>query len=140
MSNKPTDKEMKVMDAILNGEQQNIAYMAVYGSKNLNSAGAAVNRMLRKVKCVDYLAEKRKEIADKHIITREYKLQKLKEVIDKPDKQSDLISAIKVANDMDGHNAPDKLQIIEDEIKITAETKEQADRLNKALDKINNDN
>lgn len=139
MKEKLTDKQKKFLDLVLSGMAQNEAYMSVYSVKNMATAAANASKCLTKSNCRQYLEEQRTKLAEKHIITREYKLQKLKEIMDKPDRQTDLISAIKVANEMDGHNAPQKLDV-KQEIDINNLSTEELIKRAKAKKEIERDN
>lgn len=62
-------------------------------------------RVLARVK------ELKDELARRNLWTREQSVQALIEVIRNPDKQTDVIAAVKELNAMHGYNAPDKLEI-----------------------------
>lgn len=51
------------------------------------------------------------ELAERHLWRREQSVQALIRVIEAPDKQADVIAAVKVLNAMHGYNAPDKLEV-----------------------------
>ena len=108
---KLNNKQLKFLNLILDGVPNNEAYMQVYKVKNLNTAGANASETLRNPKCVEYIAEQRAKLEATAVMSREYKRKKLKEVVDNPESQNALISAIKVDNEMVGHNAPIKTEV-----------------------------
>ena len=134
---KLNNKQLKFLNLILDGVPNNEAYMQVYKVKNLNTAGANASETLRNPKCVEYLAEQRAILEATAVMSREYKRKKLKEVVDGPESQNALISAIKVDNEMVGHNAPIKTEVTtnQDTINVivqdSAEAKEIKEMLNK---------
>ena len=109
---KINEKHKSVCKHILDGMPDYKAYMMVYNNvKNEATARANSSKLLTKSNIKAYIAEQRTILEATAVMSREYKRKKLKEVVDNPESQNALISAIKVDNEMVGHNAPIKTEV-----------------------------
>jgi len=89
------------------------AYRQTYNASRMKPQ--TVNRKAKELldngKIAARVNELRAELAKRNIWTREQSVKALIEVIRHPDKQTDVIAAVKELNAMHGYNAPDKLEV-----------------------------
>ena len=105
-------KEAKFLELWVNGEEKFNAYNnAGYKVKNTKVASAAVCRLLKKVNCSTYLEalknEKDSELQRKNKITRTTQLNaltKAKELAERLNNPSAMVSAIREQNEMLGYH------------------------------------
>lgn len=67
--------------------------------------------LLNNPKISTRLDELKAALVERNLWTREQSVKALIEVVNNPDKQTDVIAAVKELNAMHGYNAPDKLEI-----------------------------
>jgi len=89
------------------------AYRHAYNAERMKSV--TVNRkafeLLENGKITARLDELRAELAERNLWARERSVRALIQVIENPDRQADIIAAVKVLNEMHGYNAPDRLEV-----------------------------
>lgn len=69
------------------------------------------SHLLSNDKVLERVKELKAELAKRNLWTREQSVQALIQVINNPERNSDIIAAVKELNTMHGFNAPDKLEI-----------------------------
>ena len=110
---KITVKVEAFIQSYLSGKNASDAYRSAYNCEKMKPQ--TVTNSAYQILCdpdvtarIDLL---KKELADKHLWTREDSLRTLIKVIEKPEKNTDIIAAIKEINDMEGFKAPAKQEI-----------------------------
>ena len=114
------------------------AYQEVYKAGNDATARVNSSKLLIKTNISDYMKDQRQKLDIKNILTREYKLQKLKDIIEDPENQNMIIASIKVANLMQGHNEPVQLEDVSKKnngIEVIVQSQEQKDSIEAMLKK-----
>jgi len=109
-----TAKQEAFAQAIADGKNQSDAYRAAYSAGNMkdNSINVNASKMAADAKVALRIKELKEALANKSLWTREQSVAVLAEVVGSMDaKHSDKISAVKVLNDMQGFNAPEKLEL-----------------------------
>ena len=109
-----TAKQEAFAQAIADGKNQSDAYRAAYSAGKMkdNSINVNASKMAADAKVKLRIKELRDELANKSLWTREQSVAVLSEVVSAMDaKHSDKISAVKVLNDMQGFNAPVKVDV-----------------------------
>jgi len=112
LKSKCSAKEAKFLELWINGEEKFDAYNnAGFKAKNSKVASAAICRLLKKVNCSAYLEalknEKDSELQRKNKITRTTQLNaltKAKELAERLNNPSAMVSAIREQNDMLGYH------------------------------------
>ena len=109
-----TAKQEAFAQAIASGLNQSDAYRSAYSISK--ATPASVNQLASKlaasVKVSSRVKELQAELANKSLWTREQSIAVLSEVVgDREARHGDKISAVKVLNDMQGFNAPTKLEV-----------------------------
>lgn len=109
-----TAKQEAFAQAIADGKNQSDAYRTAYsaGGMKPESVQQSACRLMGDLKVAARVKELREALANKALWTREQSVAVLAEVVAAMDaKHSDKISAVKVLNDMQGFNAPEKLEL-----------------------------
>ena len=109
-----TAKQEAFCHAIAGGMNQSDAYRSAYNASK--ATPASVNQLASKlaaeIKVSSRVDELRKELANKSLWTREQSIAVLAGVVEACDaKHSDKIASVKVLNEMQGFNAPVKLDV-----------------------------
>lgn len=109
-----TAKQEAFAQAIANGLNQSDAYRSAYSAGKMKDTSINVNasKVAADAKVALRVTFLREELANKSLWTREQSVAVLKEVVEAGDaKANDKISAVKVLNDMQGFNAPAKVEL-----------------------------
>ena len=109
-----TSKQEAFAQAIAGGMNQSDAYRSAYNTGKYKPEAIHVNasKMMADARVSLRLKELRDELANKSLWTREQSVFVLVGVIDEGESRAgDKISAVKVLNDMQGFNAPTKLDV-----------------------------
>ena len=90
-----------------------VSYMRAYNQDNENVAAVEGSKLLRKPKMVAFMEDKKKELQDSVLITKEEVLRDLVEIKDihKETNPSAATQALKVINEMLGYNMPKEATI-----------------------------
>jgi len=110
---KITVKVEAFIQSYLSGKNASDAYRSAYNTANmkLNTINQRAYELLIDGDVAARIDFLKKELADKHLWTREDSLRTLIKVIENPEKNGDIIAAIKEINDMEGFKAPAKQEI-----------------------------
>jgi len=109
-----TAKQEAFAQAIADGKNQSDAYRAAYSAGNMKPEviNVKASQLAADGKVKVRVNELKEALANKSLWTREQSVAVLAEVVGSRDaKHSDKISAVKVLNDMQGFNAPEKLEL-----------------------------
>lgn len=109
-----TAKQEAFCQAIASGMNQSDAYRSAYDAGKMKDATVQNNayKLLQNNEAATRLKELREALANKSLWTREQSVAVLVDVIgDGESRGTDKISAVKVLNDMQGFNAPTKLEV-----------------------------
>lgn len=109
-----TPKQEKFAQYVADGKSQSDAYRMAFdvGVDTKNETIQANScRLMADANVSARVAELKAALAQKGLWTREDSVRTLLEVINAPDRKSDVIAAIKELNLMHGFNAPQKLDI-----------------------------
>ena len=109
-----TAKQEAFAQAIADGKNQSDAYRSAYnaGKMKAETVQQTACRLMTDRKVSARVDELREELANKSLWTREQSVAVLAGVVEAMDaKHGDKISAVKVLNDMQGFNAPVKLDV-----------------------------
>ncbi len=109
-----TAKQEAFCQAIANGMNQSDAYRSAYdaGKMKPDVVNVKASQLASDGKVTVRLTELREELANKSLWTREQSVAVLVDVIGEGDSRAgDKISAVKVLNEMQGFNAPTKLEV-----------------------------
>jgi len=109
-----TAKQEAFAQAIADGMNQSDAYRSAYdaGAMKAETIQNKASLLMKKGEVGARVASLRKELADKSLWTREQSIAVLSGVVgDVEARHGDKISAVKVLNDMQGFNAPVKLDV-----------------------------
>lgn len=109
-----TAKQEAFCQAIADGRSQADAYRACYNAQKMKpeTIHAMSSKLALSHEVAMRLTSLRAALADKSLWTREQSVAVLKEVVDASDaKHTDRIASIKVLNEMQGFNAPVKLDV-----------------------------
>jgi len=109
-----TAKQEAFAQAIASGLNQSDAYRSAYSAGKMkdNSINVNASKMASDAKVALRVATLREELANKSLWTREQSVAVLAGVVgDVEARHGDKISAVKVLNDMQGFNAPTKLEL-----------------------------
>ena len=136
------DKQLKFCNLVLDGVKQFEAYQEVYKVKNEGTARTNSSKLLTNANIIEYMETQRAKLDINNILTREYKLKKLKEIMDNPESQSLIIQSISTANKMQGHDAPIQTEVIDnshkDMIQVIVNNQSEADDIKMMLDRAKN--
>jgi hypothetical protein len=111
---KLTAKQEGFAQAIAAGRTQSDAYRSAYDAGGMLPSSIHVNgsKIMASAKVAQRVAALRAELAEKSLWTREQSVAVLLDVIgDGEARGSDKISAVKVLNEMQGFNAPTKVDV-----------------------------
>lgn len=109
-----TAKQEAFAQAVAGGMNQSDSYRSAYNSGKMKpeSINQLSSKLASDIKVSSRVKELQAELANKSLWTREQSVAVLVEVIgDGESRGSDKISAVKVLNDMQGFNAPTKLEV-----------------------------
>ena len=109
-----TAKQEAFAQAIAGGMNQSDAYRSAYsaGKMKPETVQQTASRLMADRKVSARVKELREELANKSLWTREQSIAVLASVVDAGEaKHSDKIGAVKVLNEMQGFNAPVKLDV-----------------------------
>lgn len=109
-----TAKQEAFCQAIANGLNQSDAYRSAYNAGKMkdNSINVNASKVAADAKVSLRIKELRDELASKSLWTREQSIAVLAGVVEACDaKHSDKIASVKVLNEMQGFNAPVKLDV-----------------------------
>ena len=110
---KITVKVEAFIQSYLSGKNASDAYRSAYNCEKMKPQ--TVTNSAYKILCDPDVAARidllKNELAEKHLWTREDSLRTLIKVIENPEKNGDIIAAIKEINDMEGFKAPAKQEI-----------------------------
>ena len=109
-----TAKQEAFAQGIADGLNQSDAYRSAYNAGKMkdNVINVAASKLMRDHKVSIRVSELREELANKSLWTREQSVAVLIDVISEGDsKAGDKISAVKVLNEMQGFNAPAKVEL-----------------------------
>lgn len=109
-----TAKQEAFAQAIADGKNQSDAYRTAYsvGSMTAATINVKASEVMSNGKVAVRVAELREALASKSLWTREQSVAVLIDVIDDGESRGgDKISAVKVLNEMQGFNAPTKLDV-----------------------------
>ena len=109
-----TAKQEAFAQAIANGLNQSDAYRSAYSAGKMKDGSINVNasKLAADAKVALRVALLREELANKSLWTREQSVEALAAVVgDAEARHGDKISAVKVLNDMQGFNAPTKVEL-----------------------------
>ena len=109
-----TAKQEAFAQAIADGKNQSDAYRSAYNAGKMKDTSINVNasKIAADAKVALRVASLREELANKSLWTREQSVAVLAGVVEAMDaKHGDKISAVKVLNDMQGFNAPTKVDV-----------------------------
>lgn len=109
-----TAKQEAFAQAIASGLNQSDAYRSAYsaGKTKPDVVNVKASQLAADGKVTVRVAELREELANKSLWTREQSVAVLAGVVgDVEARHNDKISAVKVLNDMQGFNAPTKLEV-----------------------------
>jgi phage terminase small subunit len=107
-----TDRQEKFAQLIANGSNKIDAYKgAGYAWENATTSSMHVsaNSVFVNPKVKLRIEELKKELSDVCLWRREDSVKALKNVVENPDKKSDVVSAVKELNAMHGYNSPIKI-------------------------------
>jgi len=111
--NKLTAKQESFAQAIAGGVNQSDAYRGAYNTSKMIPSSIHVNasKIASDAKVAQRIALLREELASKSLWTREQSVAVLSAVVgDREARHGDRINAVKVLNDMQGFNAPAKVE------------------------------
>lgn len=109
-----TDKQENFSQAVASGMTQADAYRSAYNASAMKAETVQkrASELMRNGVIAGRVAELKDELAEKALWTREQSVAVLVGVIgDGESRAGDKISAVKVLNDMQGFNAPTKLDV-----------------------------
>lgn len=109
-----TPKQENFAQAIASGMSQADAYRSAFDVKpttKQESIHVNASKLMADANVAQRVAELKAELSAKVLWTREDSVRTLIEVIQRADKPSDAVSAVKELNAMHGFNAPKKLDI-----------------------------
>ena len=109
-----TAKQEAFCQAIANGLNQSDAYRSAYNAGKMkdNSINVNASKVAADAKVSLRIKELRDELASKSLWTRDHSIAVLAGVVEACDaKHSDKIASVKVLNEMQGFNAPVKLDV-----------------------------
>ena len=109
-----TNKQEAFAQAIADGLNQSDAYRSAYSASKMKAEVVHVkaSQLAADGKVAVRVASLREELANKSLWTREQSVSVLAGVVEAEDaKHGDKISAVKVLNDMQGFNAPTKVEV-----------------------------
>jgi len=108
-----TPKQEAFAQAYIETGNASEAYRQTYNASRMKPE--TVNRKAKELldngKITARVDELKAELAKHNLWTREQSVKALINVIRHPDKQTDVIAAVKELNAMHGYNAPDKLEV-----------------------------
>ncbi len=110
---KLTLKQEAFVQAYMNCGNASEAYRQAYDASRMKpeTVSRKAAELLRNGKVTARLDALRAELADRHLWTREQSVKALTKVIEDPDRQADVIAAVRALNEMHGYNAPAKREI-----------------------------
>ena len=109
-----TNKQEAFCQAIADGMNQSDAYRSAYSAEKMKAetVNSKAYELSKNGEVTARVKELREALADKSLWTREQSVAVLVNVIDDSESRGgDKISAVKVLNDMQGFNAPTKLEV-----------------------------
>lgn len=112
MAKELTPKQEAFAQAVASGLTQSDAYRKAYTVKPTTkpeSVNQLASTMMGLVHISSRVKELRDQLSEKALWSREDSVRTLLEVIGNPDKQTDVITAVKELNAMHGFNAPQKI-------------------------------
>lgn len=112
-----TPKQEKFAQCVADGMTQADAYRSAFdvGPKTKNETiWDSASKLMADPLVSHRVAELREQLSAKALWTREMSVRALVEVLSRPDKQTDVIAAVKELNAMHGFNAPQKLEVKND--------------------------
>lgn len=98
---------------VASGKSQAAAYRIAYPKSQQwkdDSVCQVASRLSSNINVSSRIAELRAELAKESLWTRQLAVETLMGVIEAPDKQSDVIAAAKVLNEMHGYEAPKEIK------------------------------
>jgi phage terminase small subunit len=109
-----TAKQEHFAQCIADGMTQADAYRTSYGADKMKDSSIHVNasKLMSDAKISQRVAELRDQLATKALWSRQKSVEALLNVMDNPDKQTDIIAAVKELNAMHGFNAPQKVDLM----------------------------
>jgi len=102
-------KQLKFIDEYF-ANNFNGTQAAISAGYKPNSANEQAAQLLARLSIKSEVEKRKKELAEKYAWSREDSIRTLKEVIAKPDRKSDITTAIKLLNQMGGYDAPVKVE------------------------------
>lgn len=108
-----TPQQEAFAQGVASGKSQAEAYRAAYPKSCAWTTDAVCNRasaMMRHSGILARVGSIRAELAEKGLWSREESVKALRQVVLSPDKQSDVVAAVKELNAMHGFNAPTKIE------------------------------
>lgn len=109
-----TPKQEKFAQCVADGMTQADAYRSAFdvGPKTKNeTVWDSASKLMADPLVSHRVAELREQLSAKALWTREMSVKALVEVLSRPDKQTDVIAAVKELNAMHGYNAPQKMEL-----------------------------
>lgn len=122
MTKELTPKQEAFAQAVASGLTQSDAYRKAYTVKPTTkpeSVNQLASTMMGLVHISSRVKELRDQLSEKALWTREDSVRTLLEVIGNPDKQTDIITAVKELNAMHGFNAPQKIDHLSSDKSMT---------------------
>jgi hypothetical protein len=108
-----TSKQENFCQCVADGKTQADAYRAAYNTSKMKSDSIIVNasQLMSNTNVAQRVAFLREELSKKALWSREESIQALKVVVDNPERNTDIVAAVKELNAMHGYNAPSKVEL-----------------------------
>lgn len=109
-----TPKQEHFAQCIADGMTQADAYRTAYGAEKMKpeTIHKRASELMSDGEVAGRVKKLRHTLSEKALWSREMSVQSLLNVISSPDKQTDIIAAVKELNAMHGFNAPQKVDLI----------------------------
>lgn len=108
-----TSKQENFCQCVADGKTQADAYRAAYNTSKMKSDSIIVNasQLMSNTNIAQRVKEIREELSKRALWSREESVQALKVVLDNPERNTDIVAAVKELNAMHGYNAPSKVEL-----------------------------
>jgi phage terminase small subunit len=108
-----TSKQENFCQCVADGKTQADAYRASYSSSKMTSKQIIeeASKLMSNPNISQRVAFLREELSKRALWTREESIQALKVVVDNPERNTDIVAAVKELNAMHGYNAPSKVEL-----------------------------